>query len=41
MMPLVWDPVLLQEIGQLVDWAPNVSTRRCRSRVQHGFTPQK
>lgn len=23
-MPLVWDPILLQRIGQLVDRAPNV-----------------
>jgi putative intracellular protease/amidase len=26
MMPLVWDPILLQRIGQLVDRAPNVFT---------------
>ncbi|OQD71127.1 hypothetical protein PENPOL_c001G02867 [Penicillium polonicum] len=26
MMPLVWDPMLLQQIGQLVDRAPNVFT---------------
>ncbi|CRL21116.1 ThiJ/PfpI [Penicillium camemberti] len=26
MMPLVWDPILLQQIGHLVDRAPNVFT---------------
>ena len=26
MLPLVWDPVLQQQIGQLADRAPNVFT---------------
>lgn len=40
MMPLVWDPMLLQEIGQLVDRAPNVSTRRCRKGPTWVYSPE-